>query len=44
VAALLEAVLAAPDGSYIVFVQVKEPVGSNRADRVPDSLTVRPPV
>jgi eukaryotic-like serine/threonine-protein kinase len=43
-AALVEAVLAAPDGSYIVFVQVKEPVGSNRADRVLDSLTVRPPV
>jgi serine/threonine protein kinase len=43
-AALVEAVLAPPDGSYIVFVQVKEPVGSNRADRVLDSLTVRPPV
>jgi hypothetical protein len=42
-AALVEAVLAPPDGRYIVFVQVKEPTGSNRADRVLDSLTVRPP-
>jgi hypothetical protein len=41
-AALVEAVLAPPDGRYIVFVQVKEPAGSNRADRVLDRLTVRP--
>ena len=42
-ATLVEAVLAPPDGSYVVFVQVKEPAGSDRADRVLDSLTVRPP-
>jgi hypothetical protein len=42
-AALVEAVLAPPDGRYVVFVQVKEPAGSDRADRVLDSLTVRPP-
>ena len=41
-AALVEAVLAPPDGSYLVFVQVKEPAGGDRADRVLDSLTVRP--
>ena len=42
-ATLVEAVLAPPDGRYVIFVQVKEPVGSDRADRVLDSLTVRPP-
>ena len=42
-AALVEAVLAPPDGRYVVFVQVKEPAGSDRADRVLDTLTVRPP-
>jgi eukaryotic-like serine/threonine-protein kinase len=42
-AELVEAVLAPPDGRYIVFVQVKEPAGSDQADRVLDSLTVRPP-
>jgi len=41
-AALVEAVLASPDGRYVVFVQVKEPAGSDRADRVLESLTVRP--
>jgi hypothetical protein len=42
-ATLVEAVLAPPGGRYVVFVQVKEPAGSDRADRVLDSLTVRPP-
>jgi serine/threonine protein kinase len=42
-AALVEAVLTPSDGRYVVFVQIKEPTGSNRADRVLDRLTVRPP-
>jgi eukaryotic-like serine/threonine-protein kinase len=42
-AELVEAVLAPRDGRYVVFVQVKEPAGGDRADRVLNSLTVRPP-
>jgi hypothetical protein len=41
-AVLVEAVLAPRDGRYVVFVQVKEPAGSDRANRVLDRLVVRP--